>query len=144
MSDPSVDSLIGKRAQVRLFVAKGDTALEMGSGDVPVLATPRIVALCEQATCLAITGVLPDELTTVGVEVSIRHRRASWPGEAVDAQAEVVSADPRRIEFLVQVHRVCNPDSSMTGEDAAAIILATGTITRAIVRRDAFDRPEPR
>jgi hypothetical protein len=41
----------GLRSSVRIVVADTDTAVAMGSGDVPVLGTPRLLALAESQRC---------------------------------------------------------------------------------------------
>ncbi|MGI9609079.1 MAG: thioesterase family protein, partial [Acidimicrobiia bacterium] len=56
----------GLSAEIALTVAESDTAIALGSGDVPVLATPRIVALCEEATVAAVAGQIADGSTSVG------------------------------------------------------------------------------
>ena len=59
----------GLTATVTLVVAEADTALALRSGDVPVLGTPRVISLAEEATVQALAGVLPEGRTTVGYQV---------------------------------------------------------------------------
>ncbi len=59
----------GLTAEMTLEVTMDDTADAVGSGDVPVLATPRLIALCEAATVAAIAGQLPEGSTTVGARI---------------------------------------------------------------------------
>src|SRR5689334_15872032 len=68
----------GLRATVRHVVTEGDTAIEAGSGDVPVLATPRLLALAEAACVAALESHLDEGMTSVGTGVGLEHRRASW------------------------------------------------------------------
>ncbi len=61
----------GTAASISLTVTEQDTAIVLGSGDVAVLGTPRVVALCEEAAVAALAGFLPDGATTVGTSISI-------------------------------------------------------------------------
>ncbi len=56
----------GLRSSVRIIVSEADTAIAIGSGDVPVLATPRVLALAEAAAVRALAGALPGGQTSVG------------------------------------------------------------------------------
>jgi predicted thioesterase len=112
-------------ATVVHMVTEADTAPALKSGDVPVLATPRIVALCEQATCEAFLSSLKDGQTTVGTEVQLKHLAAVRPGSEVRAEATVERVEGRRVTFTVSV----NDDHGL---------VAAGKITRVIVDRDQF------
>src|SRR5499427_6713239 len=70
-----------------------------GSGDVPVLATPRLLALAEAATVAAISPHLAPGMTSVGTSVSLEHRRASPVGAEVVVEAELTEVDGRRLMF---------------------------------------------
>jgi predicted thioesterase len=89
----------GQRASVSAVVADADTAISAGSGDVPVLATPRLLALAEAATVAAIAPHLPPGMTSVGTSVSLEHRRASPVGAEVVVEAELTEIDGRRLMF---------------------------------------------
>ena len=71
----------GLKASVTLTVAEDDLAIAHRSGDVPVLATPRVVALCEEATVAAVAGQVPEGSTTVGSRVECDHTRRSLLGD---------------------------------------------------------------
>lgn len=62
---------MGTSATVRLVVGDSDTAIALGSGDVPVLGTPRIVALMEQAAVAALAGTLDEGVTSVGTRITV-------------------------------------------------------------------------
>lgn len=124
MEQPT-ECLPGRRASVNLVVGEDDTALHLGSGDVPVLATPRVLALAEQACVHAIDGVLPDGRTSVGAWAEIEHRAPSFVGEAVAAQAVLLGVHGRRLEFSVSV---------MAGEEEVAHVRHH----RVIVQRARF------
>jgi fluoroacetyl-CoA thioesterase len=89
----------GLRATVRAAVTDADTAEAMGSGNLPVLATPRLLALAEAATVAAVAPNLTDGLTTVGTAVSLEHRKASPLGAEVVVEAELTEVDGRRLVF---------------------------------------------
>ncbi|MGI9647908.1 MAG: thioesterase family protein [Acidimicrobiia bacterium] len=109
-----------------LIVTEADTAIAMGSGDVPVLATPRVVALCEEATVAAVAGQLPEGATTVGTRVEIDHLKPSTLGETVVAHATLVDIDARRLQFTVTV---ADPDGTA---------VAVARVWRVVVERDRF------
>src|SRR5215468_3338340 len=69
----------GLRATVRHVVTEADTAIEAGSGDVPVLATPRLLALAEAACVAALESHLGEGTTSVGTGVALEPRRAATP-----------------------------------------------------------------
>jgi predicted thioesterase len=112
-------------ATVVHVVTDGDTAVALGSGDVPVLATPRVIALCEQATCEAYRPTLKEGQTTVGSEVQLKHLAAVRPGREVRAEATVERVEGRRVIFTV----------SVTDDNG---LVAAGKITRVVVDREQF------
>ena len=121
----------GSRGAAEMVVGPADTAQALGSGDVAVLGTPRLVALLEQATCDALSGALTPDQTSVGSRVDVVHRRPTPIGARVHASATVIEVDESAVLFEVQAdHRL---DS---GEVAERIMV--GTITRVVVDRDAF------
>ncbi len=94
---------VGTTATVRLVVGDADTAIALGSGDVPVLGTPRIVALMEQAAVAALAGSLDEGATSVGTRIAVDHLAASAVGVAIAATAEVVGIDGRSVSFRLTV-----------------------------------------
>ena len=74
----------------RTVVQPDNFALTMGSGDLPVLATPALVALMENAAMLAVAAELPEGATTVGAKMDMTHVRPSGEGEEVHAEATLV------------------------------------------------------
>lgn len=115
----------GLRGQAHLVVAEADTATSVGSGDVPALATPRLLALAEAATVAAVDGRLEDGSTSVGVSVSLEHTAASAVGTKVTADAELTEVDGRRLVFVVRVSE-------------GAKIAGTARIERLVVDRERF------
>ena len=116
----------GSAAEISLTVTDADTAIEFGSGDVAVLATPRLIALCEAATVAAIAGQLPDGSTTVGTRLECDHTKPSFVGEVVTARATLVDVDARRLQFTVTV------------ADQAGAAVAVVRVWRVVVDRDRF------
>jgi len=112
-------------AAVTLVVSDADTAIAHRSGDVPVLATPRVVALAEQAALLAVDDRLDDGQTSVGIEVEVHHVKATQVGVTVVARAEIVDVAGRNVSFEFSVTE---------GDDTVAY----GTHRRVIVDRDRF------
>src|SRR5215468_6940313 len=92
-----------RAARLELVVGEADTAIALGSGDVPVLGTPRVLALAEAATVAAAAGVLPAGATSVGTRVELEHLAATPVGATVVAEAVLSTADGRRLEFAVTV-----------------------------------------
>ena len=116
---------VGMTAHVTLTVTEADTALALGSGDVPVLGTPRVVALMEQAACAAIAGTLASDRTTVGTHIDIKHLAPSFVGAEVEATANLTVVDGKLLHFQVE---------ATMGAD----VVATGDHLRAVVRRAGF------
>lgn len=122
---------VGAVGRAEMRVGTQDTAIAFGSGDVPVLGTPRLLALLEEATCDAIRGALPPGHTSVGTSVEIKHRRATPVGARVEASARVVEVDGPRIVFDVTADH-----ESASGDVVPGIV--RGRITRTVVERATF------
>ena len=114
--------LAGESAQI---VTDELTASYLGSGLVPALATPAMIALMENAGVNAIREYLLAGQTSVGIEVNVKHLAATPVGMRVRARAEVLSADKRRVTFRVEAW----DDRERIGE---------GTHVRAIVDEARF------
>src|SRR3546814_11048760 len=91
----------GLCATVEIVVSDDDTAIALGSGSVPVLATPRLVALCEQAAVAAIDGELADGSTSVGMRVQVDHLMPTSVGAPVTAEATLEKISGRRRTLTV-------------------------------------------
>ncbi len=100
------------------------TAQAVGSGDLPVLGTPVVLAWSEEATCAALD--LPPGQTSVGTRVDLEHLAACPVGTEVTATATAIHTDGRLVRFQVTVL------------DAAGTLLASGEIRRVIVDRERF------
>jgi len=116
---------LGLTAKIDLTVTANDTAQAARSGDVPVLATPRIIALVEEAAVAALAGHLLDGETTVSMRVQLDHLAPSAVGATVTASAKLEKVEGRRLKFSVSV------------SDARGLV-AAGKVTRVVVERDRF------
>jgi fluoroacetyl-CoA thioesterase len=117
---------IGRSATLHRTVTDADTASAWGSGDLPVLATPRLLAWCEAATCAAVDVVLDGGRSTVGSRVSFTHERPSPVGAQVVVRASVAHVDGRLLRFEV------------VAEHADGIVIGHGEVTRVVVDRERF------
>ena len=108
-----------------LLVSDAHTAQAMGSGDMPVLATPVMIALMENAAMLAVDQELPKEQTTVGAHIDVSHLKPSPVGAEVFATAELMEVEDRRLTFHVV---------AMQGDQ----VIGEGTHVRYIVSRERF------
>ena len=108
-----------------MTVTEAVTAIKMGSGDLPVLATPVMLALMENAAMLAVANHLPDGCTTVGGHIASSHIKPSTIGDTVTATATVTHVEGKKIEFKVEAR---------CGET----LLGEGTHLRFIVDHDKF------
>jgi fluoroacetyl-CoA thioesterase len=115
----------GVQGQVELVVGDADTAIAAGSGDVPVLATPRVLALCEEAACRAMADRLKPGETTVGLRIELTHIAPTQVGSSVRAEATLDRIEGRRLLFTVSVSDVCG-------------LVAAGKLTRVVVDRAEF------
>jgi predicted thioesterase len=110
-------------------VTEADTSIALGSGDVPVLATPRLVAWLEAATVDAAASSTGPGQMTVGTGVRVAHRRATFVGGTVTVEATLAGpADGGRLRFLVRA------------VDATGEVVADGEIDRVVVDRERFLR----
>jgi fluoroacetyl-CoA thioesterase len=117
----------GLRAAFPYTVAEADTAAALGSGEVPVLGTPRVVGLAEGATVAAVAGVLEAGATTVGARVELDHLAPSLVGAELEVEAVLERVDGRRLGFAVQVRE---------GDR----VVARGRVTRVVVDAEGFLR----
>ena len=115
----------GLSAEVEHVVTDEDTAIAIRSGEVPVLGTPRVVGLCEEATVVALAGRLEPGETSVGHTIQLDHVAPTRVGTTVRAEATLLKVNGRKLTFSVSV------------TDARGLI-AAGKITRVIVDTERF------
>ena len=131
----------GLRATVRHVVTEADTAIEAGSGDVPVLATPRLLALAEAACVAALESHLDEGMTSVGTGVALEHRRASPVGAEIEVEAELTELTGRRLVFGFVARHVRPEGGGPAGGDLDGdddLTVGGGTVERVVVDRATF------
>jgi fluoroacetyl-CoA thioesterase len=117
-------------ATLTFTVTDADTAATVGSGSLPVLGTPRLLAWCEAATCAAIDPTLSAGETSVGTRVDLEHLAASPVGQEVEVTASSTYVDGRLHRFTVAARHV---DGRSGGK-----VVGTGEITRVVVDAQRF------
>lgn len=113
-------------ATLRFTVTDADTAEAVGSGSLPVLGTPRLLAWCEAATCAALEPTLPEGSTSVGTRVELEHVGASAVDQEVEVTASSSYVDGRLHRFSVMARNV------------GGKVVGTGEITRVVVDAERF------
>uniref|UniRef100_UPI0025DFB897 thioesterase family protein n=1 Tax=Nocardioides sp. TaxID=35761 RepID=UPI0025DFB897 len=113
-------------ATLRFTVTDEHTAAAVGSGSLPVLGTPWLLAWLEAATCAAIDPTLSAGSTSVGTRVELEHVAASAVGQEVEVTASASYVDGRLHRFTVAARNV------------AGKVVATGEITRVVVDAERF------
>jgi fluoroacetyl-CoA thioesterase len=114
-------------SELRFTVTDADTALALGSGSLPVLATPRLLAWCEAATCAEIGPSLGAGQTSVGTRVELEHLAASPVGAEVEVSATAAYVDGRLHRFTVAARHTSDGK-----------IVASGQVTRVVVDAERF------
>ena len=109
----------------RLTVGNENTAIALGSGDMPVLATPAMIALMENAAMLAVASELEDGDTTVGGHIESSHLRPTPVGSEVSATATLEKVEGRKLYFKIIAHQ-------------GDVVIGEGTHLRFIVSREKF------
>lgn len=110
---------------ITTMVIENMTASYVKSGDLPVLATPVMIGLMEQAASYCLKTQLPEGMTSVGTEVEVRHLSATPLGATVKVQAVLTELSERRASFSLKAY----DDAGLIGE---------GSHTRAIVNAERF------
>ena len=113
-------------AVLTFTVSEEDTAAALGSGSLPVLGTPRLLAWVEAATCAALADELPPGRTSVGSRVHLEHLVASRVGEEITVRAELQHRDGRLVRFEV------------VAEDSRSSVVGRAEVTRVVVDADRF------
>ena len=116
---------VGLTETLERTVSDDDTAEAVGSGSLPVLGTPRLLAWCEAATCAAVAPHLEAGQTTVGTRVSIEHLAPSPVGSVLSISASIVHVDGRLLRFSVAARQ----DGKLVG---------SGEVTRVLVDAERF------
>ena len=115
----------GAEATLRFTVTDDDTAAALGSGSLPVLGTPRLLAWCEAVTCAAIDPTLEQGRTSVGTRVTLEHLAASPVGAEITVSASSSYVDGRLVRFTVAARE-------------GAKLVGNGEVTRVVVDAERF------
>jgi len=116
----------GTRAERTFTVTPDDTAARLGSGDLDVLGTPRLLAWFERVTIEAVAEEIGERDTTVGTRVSLEHLAASRVGATITVTAELTYVDGRLLTFQVGA------------ADGAGRLVGAGEVRRVTVDRERF------
>ena len=108
-----------------LLVEEKHLACNVGSGDLPVLATPMMMALMENAAMLAVAPELEESQSTVGGQISSSHLKPTGLGHTVTATAELITVEGRKLKFKV----------TATDEEG---LIGEGEHLRFIINREKF------
>jgi fluoroacetyl-CoA thioesterase len=117
----------GMRGSAELLVGIEHSAPKVGSGLVPVLATPVMINLIEAAALNAVEHLLPAGYQSLGTRLDIRHFAATPIGMQVQASAELIGVDDRTLLFRVQARDEREP-------------IGEGTHERVVVNVARFDQ----
>lgn len=117
----------GLKGEKMLVVSREHTAPHVGSGAVPVLATPVMVNLMEAAALAAVERFLPDGYQTLGIRLDVKHFAATPVGMGVKALATLIAVDGRTLTFRLEAE----DDREAIGE---------GTHERVIVNVSRFEQ----
>ena len=114
-------------ASLVFTVTDDDTAAAVGSGTLPVLGTPRLLAWLEAATCAALEPTLAQGSTSVGTRMQVEHLAASPVGAGIEVTASSDYVDGRLHRFTV------------AGRDiGSGKVIGSGEITRVVVESERF------
>lgn len=116
---------IGTSFQVCGVVTQENTAKAVGSSDLPVFATPMMMAMMESAAAQCAAQFLEAGMTTVGISIQSTHDAATPVGMKVRAVATITAVDRRRIDFSVEAYDECGR-------------IGAGTHSRFIVQAESF------
>ena len=115
----------GIKNKVEIEVGEKDTAKAYGSGELLVLATPRMIALMEECAFKSLTPYLEEGSGTVGTMISVSHISATPVKMKAWAETEVTKVDGRKISFVVKAYDECG-------------LIGEGTHERFIVYNEKF------
>jgi fluoroacetyl-CoA thioesterase len=114
-----------RRSELTHVVSDADTARALGSGDVEVISTSRIVGLCEEAAAAALPDNADDGMSVVTVGIQLEHVQPSAVGASLRAEAVLDGTEGRKLVFTVHIHDHCG-------------LVAAGKLTRVIVDTERF------
>ena len=120
-----INDLIGQSKTLSLTLTEAQSAITVGSGDVPVLGTPALIALLEKASVQLVAPELATDESTVGIRVELNHTRATALGRTAKATATLTAVEGRKLLF------------DLSAEDERGTI-ADGRLERFLISRERF------
>jgi fluoroacetyl-CoA thioesterase len=106
----------GLKGYTRIHVGVEQTAPSIGSGKVPVLATPVMINVIEAAALAAVEHLLPPGHQSLGIHLDVRHFAATPIGMHVEATAELTAVEGRTLSFKVEARDDKEPIGGGTHE----------------------------
>ena len=94
----------GIKGKMTEKVTAEKTAAAVGSGSLPVYATPAMIALMENTALSSVADKLDDGMTTVGTKLDVVHTSASPEGSTITCESELIGIDRRRLVFSVTAY----------------------------------------
>ena len=115
----------GIKGTKEVIVTKELSAQSVGSGLLPVYATPSMIALMENTAFESVAQYLEEGCGTVGTSLNVKHVAATPVGMKVTCETELVKVDGRALTFEVKAYDECG-------------LIGEGTHERFIITEDKF------
>ncbi|WP_209342354.1 thioesterase family protein [Flavonifractor sp. AGMB03687] len=125
---------VGMKGRAETMVTPENTAAAVGSGLVPVFATPAMIALMENAAVNAVQEALEEGQGTVGILLNVSHDAATPVGMKVWAEAEVTAVEGRKLTYTVTAFDEAGPIGK--GEHQRFIIQADRFLAKAQAKKE--------
>jgi len=123
----------GLTGRAEMVVGTNDTAPRVGSGRIAVLATPRMINLFEEAALSAVEHLLPEGKQSLGTHLDVTHVAATPVGMTVNAEAELIEVDGRKLLFAVRAH----DEMDLIGEGRHERVVVTAASFQARINEKA-------
>ena len=125
---------VGMKGQSETVVTPENTADAVGSGLLPVFATPAMIALMENAAVKAVQEALEEGQGTVGTLLNVTHDAATPVGMKVWAEAEVTAVEGRKLTYTVTAYDEAGPIGK--GEHQRFIIQSDRFLAKAQAKKE--------
>lgn len=117
---------INQKQSFDVVISEQHSAITVGSGDLPVLGTPAMIALMEQASVRLVAPHLEEGTSTVGIHLSVEHLKATPMGAKITVSAELTAIEGRKLTFALHA------------EDEKGAVIGEGTLERFIIDKERF------